>query len=476
MMSLRALIVGFAFVSFVQDSFEAVSSVHASRDLKAAGRVRAICESLCRSKREDRPQFREEISFDACFRECIHSERRAVENPSSLEMMDLLRTRRNANQEYSEDDCHNPSKYVEHAPVKPDPIRVDYSRNKPDLLIEWSPVRTIENYNWTSYVFHYVGGDKKEGKNNYCKFIPKEQNKLILRDGDGWNYPDYIWVAIFTYPHGIKDIFEMEEFGPTPRPPPSFPTKSNDAPTKLIAASLGAVFGLILISVFAILAYRKKIYLCKQGRDQRDVFVHPRINNPCVPLTVDVDEHRTMSPKINNDFQFTALEKNTSDPKKNMSGPDTFYACYFAESQWFQVQVASVVNYFRQNGYAVEMDVMNSSERIDLGPTRWAEQQIKKARNVLVFLSPGLLRLCGGDGEETDSSHQEHDRLWYELDLLRKIYAQTHSARKMVCIILPNMNIDPGDLPLWAEMRYRWPEDEMNILKRLNDRPIIQPW
>lgn len=86
-------------------------------------------------------------------------------------------------------------------------------------------------------------------------------------------------------------------------------------------------------------------------------------------------------------------------------GPDTFYACYFMESPSFQVQVASVVNYFRQNGYAVEMDVMNSNKLIDLGPTRWAEQQIRKARNVLVFLSPGLLRLCGSDGG-AEFSHQ----------------------------------------------------------------------
>lgn len=58
-MLFQALAVGFAFVSFMQDSFEAGKfSVHAS-DLKAAGLLRAICESLCRSKREDGPYFRQ---------------------------------------------------------------------------------------------------------------------------------------------------------------------------------------------------------------------------------------------------------------------------------------------------------------------------------------------------------------------------------------------------------------------------------
>ena len=61
MMSIQAVIVGFAFVSFVQDSFEAGQlSVHASGNQKAAGRQRrAICELLCRSKRENKPHLRE---------------------------------------------------------------------------------------------------------------------------------------------------------------------------------------------------------------------------------------------------------------------------------------------------------------------------------------------------------------------------------------------------------------------------------
>ena len=72
---------------------------------------------------------------------------------------------------------------------------------------------------------------------------------------------------------------------------------------------------------------------------------------------------------------------------------------------------------------------------------------------------------------------QEHKRVWYEVSLLRSIYSHTHSAARMVCITLPQSKaaIDPQDFPLWAELRYRWPEDKRRILNRLNDRPIIQP-
>ena len=42
------------------------------------------------------------------------------------------------------------------------------------------------------------------------------------------------------------------------------------------------------------------------------------------------------------------------------------------------------------------MDAMVSHEISSLGPTKWAEVQIRKAKKVLVFLSPGLLKLSLG--------------------------------------------------------------------------------
>ena len=46
------------------------------------------------------------------------------------------------------------------------------------------------------------------------------------------------------------------------------------------------------------------------------------------------------------------------------------------------------------------MDAMMSSEISSQGPARWAENQIRKAKKVLVFLSPSLLRLASSDGRE----------------------------------------------------------------------------
>ena len=71
-----------------------------------------------------------------------------------------------------------------------------------------------------------------------------------------------------------------------------------------------------------------------------------------------------------------------------------YYACYYPEGDDFRKQVASIVNYFRQNGYNVIMDVMVSAEITSQGPTRWAEGQIRRAKKVLVFLSPGLVNLA----------------------------------------------------------------------------------
>lgn len=77
-----------------------------------------------------------------------------------------------------------------------------------------------------------------------------------------------------------------------------------------------------------------------------------------------------------------------------------YYSCYYPENEAFRGKVASIVNFFRKNGYDVNMDAMMSSELSSQGPTRWAENQIRKAKKVLVFLSPGLLSLASADGCE----------------------------------------------------------------------------
>lgn len=80
-----------------------------------------------------------------------------------------------------------------------------------------------------------------------------------------------------------------------------------------------------------------------------------------------------------------------------------YYTCYYPESDAFRERVASIVNYFRENGYNVIMDVMVSEEITSQGPTRWGESQIRKANKVLIFLSPGLVNLALDGGAESQS-------------------------------------------------------------------------
>ena len=57
--------------------------------------------------------------------------------------------------------------------------------------------------------------------------------------------------------------------------------------------------------------------------------------------------------------------------------------------------------------------------------------------------------------------------------MLRDIYTKSRSASQMVCIALPDVPVTV--LPLWAKVSYKWPDDALEILKRLNDRPMILP-
>ena len=59
------------------------------------------------------------------------------------------------------------------------------------------------------------------------------------------------------------------------------------------------------------------------------------------------------------------------------------------------------------------MDAMVTNEISSQGPPRWAENQIKRAKKVLVFLSPGLLELASSDGREIENSQVRSTFLMY---------------------------------------------------------------
>lgn len=151
-------------------------------------------------------------------------------------------------------------------------------------------------------------------------------------------------------------------------------------------------------------------------------------------------------------------------------------ASYYPETSKYTEGIATIVNWFREKaGYDVIMDKMASDEMSSLGPMEWAESQIKKASKVLVFLSPGYVRLCANCGELAQArTPDEIKRVWYEIRLLKTVFCNTHSSAKMVCILMDEI-INVQDLPPWAEVRYRWPKDRDEILKRLNNKTEIAP-
>lgn len=82
---------------------------------------------------------------------------------------------------------------------------------------------------------------------------------------------------------------------------------------------------------------------------------------------------------------------------------ELYHCCYYPESEAFRSNIASIVNRFRSDGFNVIMDSMVSSQISSEGPMRWAETQIRTAKKVLVFLSPGLLRIASGNINDVQS-------------------------------------------------------------------------
>lgn len=415
-----------------------------------------ICRLLCGSERSN--PLRKERPIELCSRGCV---RNYKDGELSGSFQAKERTRR-ANENPEENACLYPTRNWEALKAtKPSDIWVNFEERKPNITVRWSPTEPNSipgsPANWTWYALMYHDSFKQK---NRCILIPKEQNEWIIRNGDDWDFPHMIYLGVSTYPY---DELELKPYAPIPKPPTLPPTPDSRPANKVIVALVGVTAGILLLLVF-LLAYRKRFGLfplCSTGFVREPVVENSKINNSCVD---------------NDDVNEADVKYIINHLPLKSEGPEFFYACYFPENEKFTRAVAGIVNYFRQNGYPVVMDVMSSNEMVDLGPTRWAEQQIKKAHKILVFLSPGILRLCGAADEDKQSLHQENERVWYEMSLLRTIYSQTHSAAKMVCITLPQgMVIDTRDIPLWAEMRYRWPKDKRKILNRLNDRPFILP-
>ena len=120
------------------------------------------------------------------------------------------------------------------------------------------------------------------------------------------------------------------------------------------------------------------------------------------------------------------------------------------------------------------MDKMDSNKISSMGHARWVEFQIQKANKILVFLSPGYLSLCVDDEKVAQGSWDDIKRVWYEMRLIKNTFCHTHSAAKIVCVLM-DKKMTIQKLPAWAEVTYWLPEDEDKILRRLNDTTEIEP-
>ena len=154
----------------------------------------------------------------------------------------------------------------------------------------------------------------------------------------------------------------------------------------------------------------------------------------------------------------------------------SYMVSYFPENDEYALKVASVVNCFREKfGYSMTMDKMDTPEICSLGPARWAEVQFLKADKVLVFLSPGYNNLYAHVGEMTLNTTDDVKRVWYEMQLVKDSYLKTRSAAKIVCVTLDDVINTDTPAPPWAGVISRWPQDQDQILMRLNDVPEIAP-
>ncbi len=146
---------------------------------------------------------------------------------------------------------------------------------------------------------------------------------------------------------------------------------------------------------------------------------------------------------------------------------ERYYCCYYPESEAFRERVASIVNYFRENGYNVIMDRMVSEEITSQGPTRWGENQIRRAKKVLIFLSPGLVNLAL-DGREDSQCQVQFVCLflfgffffWFVLFLLPffTLFLRKQRRRSSESARLPPMNfrIDSDQVPYHSRPQGRF--------------------
>lgn len=407
----------------------------------SSGKYASLHDRLLQSKRDPSSpchlrcasDFSKVVSFEECVASC---QRNVSLNRDTMYRNRKKRDGSSVRQQRSAEnrnECMTSPAQSKNEPHKVEIHSVKF-REK-DIDVVWENVTSSKtDYNWSAYALIYkirCDGCSDDALAK-CKIIPKNQTNYSVPLAK-WEKPEYLFAAVVTFPYHRKAQVTLHTFSSKAQGQQiPMPTEAKKDTAKLVGSIVGGVVAgvVILLLLFALVKKR-----------------------PCRGST------RYMPPPA------------PPRPEEKKGEKEQYYTCYYPESDAFRDRVASIVNYFRQNGYNVIMDVMVSEEITSQGPTRWGESQIRKANKVLIFLSPGLIKLAL-DGMECLQS-QDTNRVWIELEVLRDLYTCNRSASKMVCLTLPDMPLTSEPLPLWAKVSYKWPDDAMEIFKRLNDRPKI---
>ncbi|KAM7435157.1 hypothetical protein ABFA07_014884 [Porites harrisoni] len=406
-------------------------------------------------------QKRKTNSFYECIKQCEEGKAPRVSLEGENPRVSVRLRRKRRAEAGTVQTCHGVSTYTKNVgwPVPTKILHVDFQANY-HYNVSWKPFdeNTIKEHNWTHYSLFYTfrRDDVDPGPGLECVLIPTNRTHWLLEYKPprySSTQPTNLLSTVVTYPFS-RDLaarIKLQSFSAID--PASLPTFSPYFPiTKApkfdlaipIASGSSALLVILLIAIYV---WRR------------------RVSRPHeVPV-----RHRAIT-RANN---ITANAATDNLPSNQENGNESYYSCYYPESEAFRQQVAAIVNKFRANGYNVIMDAMVSHEISSLGPTKWAEVQIRKAKKVLVFLSPGLLKLSLGYEDMPRS--EDANRVWCELEVLRSIYNRSRSAAKTVCLELPDMPVSSMEHPVFFKVIYKWPNDFEKILRGLNDRPSILP-
>ena len=153
------------------------------------------------------------------------------------------------------------------------------------------------------------------------------------------------------------------------------------------------------------------------------------------------------------------------------------YISYIAETENHTEKVAEFCSWLRKHGYDVQTDIMltskNQQDLKELGPWRWAERQLRRAKGVFIVISPSYLKLCGLDEGKTDATAlTEVEKLTYsEITQIRnELSLKAYISSRFIPVLF---GVKETELPFWIKQMvvYHWPEDKVNdkLLHRVKE-------